>query len=1120
VEFRILGPLQVLDGERELPLGSPKAQALLAALLLHPGAVVSRDRLIEELWGESPPPTAGKALNVHISQLRKTLARNGDQPVATRAPGYVLEVAPERLDAARFERLVSDARERLAEGDFEAATRLLRDALALWRGPALDGVELEAASRNEVGRLEELRLAAQMDRIDCELGLGLHEQLIGELEALVAEHPLRERLRGQLMLALYRSGRQADALSCYREARERLVGELGIEPSVPLQRLERAILNQDPSLEAAAGVARSVHTPAVVEDAGLAARRSWVRDWRPVAAALAAVVAATLIAVFALVRSEEPSRLGPDKIGLLDADSGSVVSETAARERPAAITGGQGALWLAAADGTVSRIDPRRLDAVRTIAIGGHPGALALVGGGVWVVDQDSRRVALVDADARKVVRWIPVGNGPSAIAFGAGALWVTNTIDGTLTRIDPIRARAVRTINVGGEPEGVTVGGGSVWVSDSATDTVVKVDARTNIPVESIPVGADPGAVAATPSGVWVANRLDGTVSRIDPNRNVVTATIDVGATADALAAAGNSVWAASGSTGILARIDPGTDRVTRKVELGSPVGALALIGDRTAVATQAAPVKGQGGTLMMAGENDPNLEMTLDPATWWSTTGWSILSATNDGLVTHRRAGGAAGTQIVPNLARSLPVIGSGGKRYTFQLREGLRYSSGRPVRARDVRASVERLWRLRSPALDQLPTLGLVGEPACTRQPHSCDLSRAIVADDESGTVTFRLNRPNPLFLRLLALPFYHVLPAGTPARDGRPLPATGPYRIAGHRPDQRLVLVRNRHFRVWSQAAQPDGFADRIVWRLDRASAQALADVVAGRADFLVDQRPNRLTALETHHASQLHSEPFPGIRFVFLNTRIAPFDSLAARRALNFAIDRAEVARLLGGPLHVRPTCQALPPGLPGYRPICPYTLQPNATGSWTAPNMDRARALVRRSRTLATPLVVWADTRPEIHAVGRYLVRLLRTLGYRATLATLPLSEYYQHVADSRNRVQLGLSAWVSDVPASADVFTDTLSCSGFRAASPDNLNPSGFCDPRLDALMRRAANLEASDPAAAGRVWATVDSGVTAQSPVIPLISVRLVDVVSKRLRNYTFHPVLGFMISQARVT
>ncbi len=194
VEFRILGPLQVLDGEVEVPLPSGKERELLAVLLLHAGAVVSRERLIDELWGESPPATAGKALNVHVSQLRKTLARNGHEPIATRPPGYALRVDPEQLDARRFERLVAQARERTAAGEVAAARALLVEALVLWRGPALDGIELESAARTEAARLEELRLAARMDRIDCDLALGRHEQLPGELEALIGEHPLRERL--------------------------------------------------------------------------------------------------------------------------------------------------------------------------------------------------------------------------------------------------------------------------------------------------------------------------------------------------------------------------------------------------------------------------------------------------------------------------------------------------------------------------------------------------------------------------------------------------------------------------------------------------------------------------------------------------------------------------------------------------------------------------------------------------------------------------------------------------------------------------------------------------------------------------------------------------------------
>jgi predicted ATPase/DNA-binding SARP family transcriptional activator len=257
VEYRILGPLEVRDGGRSISLGTAKQQALLAVLVLHANEFVARERLIDELWGESPPPTAAKAVQVYVSHLRKLLAHNGEQAITTGAGGYVLPLDGEGVDALSFECLARDAREHAAGGDAAGAAALFRQALNLWRGPALAGLSFESAARNEVDRLEEERLAVLMDRIDCDLGLGRHGQLVGELEGLVAQHPLRERLRSQLMLALYRSGRQADALRVYREGRETLVEELGLEPSEPLQRLERAILVHDPALEAPAGLTRT-----------------------------------------------------------------------------------------------------------------------------------------------------------------------------------------------------------------------------------------------------------------------------------------------------------------------------------------------------------------------------------------------------------------------------------------------------------------------------------------------------------------------------------------------------------------------------------------------------------------------------------------------------------------------------------------------------------------------------------------------------------------------------------------------------------------------------------------------------------------------------------------------
>src|SRR5437762_3893477 len=254
MEYRILGPLEVVDEGEPVPLGRLKERLVLAVLLLHANDFVSRERLIDELWGESPPPTARKAVNVYVSQLRKALTRNGHDPIATADGGYRFGVESGELDSTRMEHLLATAHERAAAGELEAAAELLREALALWRGPALAGLLLESHGRDEVAQLDELRLTALMDRIDCDLALGRHEDALGELQVLVGEHPLRERLRAQLMLALYRADRQAEALEAYQQAREVLVEELGIEPSPLLQRLQRGILAQDPALERPAGI--------------------------------------------------------------------------------------------------------------------------------------------------------------------------------------------------------------------------------------------------------------------------------------------------------------------------------------------------------------------------------------------------------------------------------------------------------------------------------------------------------------------------------------------------------------------------------------------------------------------------------------------------------------------------------------------------------------------------------------------------------------------------------------------------------------------------------------------------------------------------------------------------
>ena len=245
LDFRILGPFEVVDGDRHVLLGKPQQRALLAVLVLRRGEVVSSDRLIEELWGGRPPATATKIVQGYVSQLRKAL---GDEVLLTRGGGYSLVAAADQVDAERFERLVADGRQALADGDAASARERFTAALALWRGDALADLAYEPFAQDESSRLAEERIAAIEDRIDADLQLGADHDLVAEVEALARRYPSRERLLGQMMLALYRSGRQADALDAYRRGRQALRDELGLEPGPALRELEQRILEQDPAL--------------------------------------------------------------------------------------------------------------------------------------------------------------------------------------------------------------------------------------------------------------------------------------------------------------------------------------------------------------------------------------------------------------------------------------------------------------------------------------------------------------------------------------------------------------------------------------------------------------------------------------------------------------------------------------------------------------------------------------------------------------------------------------------------------------------------------------------------------------------------------------------------------
>ena len=323
---------------------------------------------------------------------------------------------------------------------------------------------------------------------------------------------------------------------------------------------------------------------------------------------------------------------------------------------------------------------------------------------------------------------------------------------------------------------------------------------------------------------------------------------------------------------------------------------------------------------------------------------------------------------------------------------------------MQATDFRSTFERDYALESPEnyYDEI-----VGGAQCRKHPKRCDLSRGIVADDVAHTVTFHLVRQDPDFLYKLAESFAYVLPSGTPRRPAgtHPLPATGPYMIATYRPGKLLRFVRNPYFHAWNSAAQPAGYPDRIDIRIAGTADDAIHDVVDGKADALwlaQPLTPKQLSRLEVQYASQMHSDPSPNLQALFLNTRVAPFNRLDARKAVNFAVDRAAATNAWGGPSVAQPTCQILPPNFPGYRSYCPYTAGSTRRGTWTAPDLAKAKALVARSGTRGMKVTLWAWSQangglapPAVGGFNLVALKVLRSLGYRVAVKPVGAAAYW-----------------------------------------------------------------------------------------------------------------------------
>jgi DNA-binding SARP family transcriptional activator/streptogramin lyase len=627
VEFRILGPLEVLEDGLPLVLGRLKERTVLAVLLLHANEFVSRERLIDELWGTSPPPTARKAVNVYISKLRQTLTRNGHDPIATAEGGYRLVVSPDLLDAERLRNLIAQARGCIADSESDAASQLLQEALALWHGPTLAGIQLESLCRDEVAQLDELRLAALMDRIDCDLALGRHEQVLGELNVLVREHPLRERLRAQQMLALYRADRQADALDAYAEVRRALVDDLGIDPSEALQRLQQAILRHDPALATPEGTAavnglpQSAAAPPPTPTAGAddpaPLSRFRPRRWQ---LALAVIVAASAAAVAAALSTSAGAspHVVPNSLVRIDPRSGKIVAVIPVGAEPQEIAVTPRGIWTDnLTEGTVTRYDLRTHD-VQTLGSPPEPFDVAADAGNTWVssLRNSSIITRFAFGTGGPSAGWGPLDPshtseihlpppGAVSLALGSGYLWAVagpKTTPGTDDRVwlvDPASDRVVRLLRLGRETTSIAFGGGAAWIGAFASERELL---STPPPWKaaswlfSVKFGAagarkqsyrletgdtsGPSAVAVGYGKVWVLTCGNCNIGydnqkllEFDPDRGKIVKRIPLGSrNPNALAVGAGFVWFANQIDASVTQLDPKTHGIVRSVSVGSP--------------------------------------------------------------------------------------------------------------------------------------------------------------------------------------------------------------------------------------------------------------------------------------------------------------------------------------------------------------------------------------------------------------------------------------------------------------------------------------------------------------------------------------------------------------------
>jgi peptide/nickel transport system substrate-binding protein len=495
-------------------------------------------------------------------------------------------------------------------------------------------------------------------------------------------------------------------------------------------------------------------------------------------------------------------------------------------------------------------------------------------------------------------------------------------------------------------------------------------------------------------------------------------------------------------------------------------------------------------GGTLRAAIPDDPD---HLDTGLSYATEGWEILESTGDGLLGFKKTSGAAGADIVPDLATAMPAVTDGGKTYTFQMRAGVRFSPpvNREVVPSDIKFAIERLFRVDSGGVGFYS--GIVGADSYAKT-RKGGIS-GIVADDKTRTITFHLTQPDGTFLDYIAIPFAFAVPKGTPDKDISTVSkwriATGPYMISAYVPKDHITLVRNPNFHSWSTSV-PAGHLDRVDIKIGTDPEAAVNEVANGTLDWYFEAvAPDRLTALKAQFPNQVHVYARNNITYFEMNVRKPPFDKLAVRQAVNYATDRGALVKIFGG--QGTPTQNVVPPTLgAAYAKQDPYPY-----------DLAKAKGMVAASGTKGMAVQVWSHATDPVPKAAQYMASVLDALGYKASVKTLDEGVYFDTISTQKGDPQIAFVQFDQDYPEAQD-FVD-VQLNGERIVNVGNQVTSNIDVPslnrRIDATRRMPLG------AARDAQWAALDKSFMQQAPWVPFLNRTLPKYVSPKLHGLVFN-------------